>query len=130
MSNVRALVATAERCADSFRNVHADETDDQLEGSERASVMSNNVHFHLFISDRLRVAADCAKAYWTQKVKMAPGSDPPYVNALIDLLYEKNIIMAGWLAGAGRYLFQLLLLINQFPTFEFSWRRIFIHHLE
>lgn len=58
-------------------------------------------------------ASECIKEYWEQKKRMAPGSEPILVRELLEQLYRADLILAGWLAGAGGGGF--LVKFHQFP---------------
>lgn len=47
--------------------------------------------------------ADCARRYWDQKKLMVGGGggEPERVTRLLKQLYDRRLIDAGWLAGAG-----------------------------
>lgn len=55
-----------------------------------------------FQSGDWSMVAACARIYWEQKKLMCGGGcEPERVTRLLKKLYDRQIIDAGWLAGAG-----------------------------
>lgn len=91
MSTVKNLVENAENC---WKAV--------LESKLKLKICIVKIVITLLINlDDIDEFAGCLRKYFDHKKIMAPGSEPELVGKLIEQLYEKGVVIAALLLGAG-----------------------------